>query len=104
MAATTGLPQVSSLRSVALIDWMFSKISSESAGVACVMSLRSPPAKNVFLPEDTMTPLIESPSAAISSTSWLTAFSIESRYAWFMVLLLCDGSSMTRLTIPSAFS
>jgi hypothetical protein len=43
-------------------------------------------------------------SAAISSTSWLTAFSIESRYAWFIVLLLCEGSSMTRLTIPSAFS
>ena len=72
------------------------------------MSLRSPPAKNVFLPDDTMTPLIASaPSSSalpISSTSWLTAFSMESRYAWFIVLLLCDGSSMTRLTIPSAFS
>ena len=83
---------------------MFSKISSASAGVACVMSLRSPPAKKVFLPEETMTPLIESPSAAMSSTSWSTAFAIESRYAWFIVLVLCDGSSMMRLTIPSAFS
>ncbi len=104
IAATTGLPIVSSLRSVALMRSTFSNSAGASSGLACVMSLRSPPAKKVFFAEDTMTPLIASGSAAMSAASWSTALAIESAYAWFIVLALWLGSSRIRLTIPSASS
>ncbi|MBC7630131.1 MAG: hypothetical protein H7290_01415, partial [Flavobacterium sp.] len=83
-----GLPEVSSLRSVALTRSTLAKSSGASAGVACVISLRSPPAKKVFFAEDTTAPLTASPWLATSSAKALTACSIESVYAWFIVLAL----------------
>src|SRR5665811_891582 len=102
IAATTGLPIVSSLRSVAFIRSTFSKIAGASAGTACVMSLRSPPAKKVFFAEETTTPTMASDSAAMSSAKRSTARSIESPYASFIVLALWFGSSRIRLTMPSS--
>ena len=68
MAATTGLPSVSSRRSTALLSRRNVAISSECSRVAFLRSLRSPPAKNVFLAEVMITPLISSRSASSRST------------------------------------
>jgi hypothetical protein len=68
--------------------------------VTFLRSLRSPPAKNVFLALVITTPVIESFSASRRST----VFFIEAPKSAFMVLALWFGSSRTRLTTPSPAS
>lgn len=51
MAATTGLPRVSMRRREDLMAMPVSKASWAFSGPALIMSLRSPPAKKVFLAE-----------------------------------------------------
>ena len=69
MAATTGRPSVSSLRS-----WAFTVVTvwstcAASAGPAVERASRSPPAKNVFLADVTITPTSSSFAATSSSTT-----------------------------------
>ena len=68
IAATTGMPSVSSRRSWSLPSRTKAAISSAFSGVACLRSLRSPPAKNVFFAEVRMTPVMSSFSASSRST------------------------------------
>lgn len=51
MAATTGMPRVSMRRSEFLMAVPTSKASWALEGPTLIMSLRSPPAKKVFLAE-----------------------------------------------------
>ncbi len=51
MAATTGLPRVSMRRSEFLIAVPISKAAWAFSGPTLIISLRSPPAKKVFLAE-----------------------------------------------------
>ena len=68
IAATTGLPSVSSRRSCALPSRTKPAISSAFSGVAVFRSLRSPPAKKVFFAEVRITPVMSSFSASSRST------------------------------------
>ncbi len=68
MAATTGLPSVSSRRSCALISRTSSDTRGASAGVAWIRSFRSPPAKKVDLADVRITPVMSSFSASSRST------------------------------------
>ena len=68
MAATTGLPSVSSLRSWAFTSVTLASTAAASSGPAFERESRSPPAKNVFLADVTITPVIDG-SAASSSTT-----------------------------------
>ena len=68
-AATTGRPSVSSARSWRFISSIVAKTSAASSGVARVISVRSPPAKNVFLALVTTTPRMPSRSATRRSTA-----------------------------------
>jgi predicted phage terminase large subunit-like protein len=70
MAATTGLPRVSSARRSRLICSTSAKISPAFSGPAVIIALRSPPAKKVFLPLVITTPVIESFSARSRCTAW----------------------------------
>jgi hypothetical protein len=72
--------------------------SSASAGVALLSSVRSPPAKKVFLPEVSTTPVMSSFSASSRST-------VGSNEVWnvsFIVLAPWSGSSIVSVTMPSA--
>ena len=69
MAATTGLPKVSSRRRSALMPSIISKIAWASSGVAASMPLRLPPAKKVFFAEVMTTPETSSFSAYSLSTA-----------------------------------
>ncbi len=69
MAATTGLPSVSSARRSALMPSTSAKISPAFSGPAVIIALRSPPAKKVFLALVITTPVIESFSATRRSTA-----------------------------------
>ncbi len=69
MAATTGLPKVSSVRRSFLIASTVLKNSPASSGWAWIMPLRSPPAKKVFFALVMTTPVIESFSATRRSTA-----------------------------------
>ena len=69
MAATTGLPRVSSVRRSRFTVSTMLKNSPASSGVAWIMPFRSPPAKNVFLALVMTTPVIESFSATRRSTA-----------------------------------
>ena len=69
MAATTGLPSVSSARRSRLTLSTVSKTSPAFSGPAWIMPLRSPPAKKVFLALVMTTPVIESFSATRRSTA-----------------------------------
>ena len=68
MAATTGLPSVSSARRSRLMPSTSSKNSPAFSGPAWIMVLRSPPAKKVFFALVMTTPVIESFSATRRST------------------------------------
>ena len=68
MAATTGLPMVSSLRSCFFTVMDFSITAAASAAVALLRVSRSPPAKNVFFADVTITPVMFSRSATSAST------------------------------------
>jgi hypothetical protein len=68
IAATIGRPSVSRRRSTALFSRTQVEISSEFSRVAALRSLRSPPAKNVFLAEVMITPVMVSRSASRRST------------------------------------
>ena len=68
MAATTGLPSVSSRRRMALPSRTKPANSSAFSGVTFLRSLRSPPAKNVFLADVMTTPLMSSFSDSRRST------------------------------------
>ncbi len=63
IAATTGLPKVSSRRRSALMPSHISKTAWASSGVAASIPLRLPPAKKVFFAEVTTTPVTSSFSA-----------------------------------------
>jgi hypothetical protein len=67
MAATTGLPSVSSLRSWAFTSVTLANTCGASSGPALDSESRSPPAKNVFLADVTITPTMS--AAASSSTT-----------------------------------
>lgn len=69
MAATTGLPRVSSARRSRLTDSTVSNASPAFSGPRLIMPLRSPPAKKVFFALVITTPVIESFSAARRSTA-----------------------------------
>ena len=75
MAATTGIPSVSSLRRSALADSARSNASAASSGPSLTKPLRSPPAKKVFFALASTTPVIES----FSATSRSTALRMDSR-------------------------
>jgi hypothetical protein len=98
IAATTGRGNVSSRRRPAFMDSTIAKISGASSLVAWLISLRLPPAKNVFFALATTTPVTWS----CSSYSRSTAAAIETRYRSFMVLALDVGSSRVRVTIPAS--
>ena len=68
IAATTGLPSVSSRRSWLLTSRMPAANSTDCSRVTVLRSLRSPPAKNVFLADVRTTPLMSSFSASRRST------------------------------------
>jgi hypothetical protein len=68
IAATTGLPSVSSLRSWAFTSVTFLNTSGASAGVALIRLSRSPPAKKVFFADVMITPVMLSLSLASAST------------------------------------
>ena len=74
MAATTGLPRVSSARRSALIPSTSANISPAFSGPAVIIALRSPPAKKVFFALVTTTPVMES----FSAVSRCTALCIDS--------------------------
>ena len=76
MAATTGLPSVSSLRRSALTPSTVLKASPAFSGPSLIMPLRSPPAKKVFLALVMTTPVIESFSATSRYSS--TALCMDS--------------------------
>ena len=69
MAATTGLPSVSSARRSRLTASTVSKASPAFSGPSLIMPLRSPPAKKVFFALVMTTPVIESFSATRRSTA-----------------------------------
>ncbi len=69
MAATTGLPNVSSVRRSALTASTMSKASPAFSGPRLIMPLRSPPAKKVFFALAMTTPVTESFSATRRSTA-----------------------------------
>ncbi|BBU21365.1 hypothetical protein MYXE_11540 [Mycobacterium xenopi] len=75
MAATTGLPNVSRVRSCFLTVSTVSKNCPASSGRALTIAVRSPPAKKVFLALVITTPVIES----FSATRRSTALPIDSR-------------------------
>lgn len=83
-------------RSEPLMAVPVSKASWASSGRSRIMSLRSPPAKKVFLAEVKTMPRMESRSA--SARSAIAA--MESLKAWFIVLADWPGSSRTRVTTP----
>ena len=68
MAATTGRPSVSSRRSCDLTVMDCAMTAGASAGPALLSESRSPPAKNVFLAEVMITPVIDSLPATSAST------------------------------------
>ena len=68
IAATTGLPSCSSRRRLALTWVSHLPTSGMSSAVVLMTSLRSAPAKKVFLAEVMMTPLMSSFSASSRST------------------------------------
>jgi hypothetical protein len=68
IAATTGRPSVSSRRSWFLMVMDCSMTAGASAGVALLISSRSPPAKKVFFAEVMTTPVMFSRSATSAST------------------------------------
>ena len=69
MAATTGFGNVSRRRSVAFIVSISSKVRAASSLVVRLISVRLPPAKKVFLPLATTTPVTSSTSAYSRSTA-----------------------------------
>ncbi|CEZ69956.1 Uncharacterised protein [Mycobacterium tuberculosis] len=69
MAATTGLPNVSKVRSCRLMVSTVLNTSPASSGLAWIIVLTSPPAKKVFFALATTTPVIESFSATRRSTA-----------------------------------
>ena len=69
MAATTGLPSVSRVRSCFLTVSTVSKDCPAFSGPALIMRVRSPPAKKVFFALVITTPVIESFSATRRSTA-----------------------------------
>ena len=69
MAATTGLPSVSSARRSRLTASTVSNASPAFSGPSLIMPLRSPPAKKVFFALVMTTPVIESFSATRRSTA-----------------------------------
>ena len=73
IAATTGRGYVSSLRRSALIASMPANTDAASAGPACIISVRLPPAKKVFFALATTTPM----TSSTSSYSRATAACIE---------------------------
>ena len=98
MAATTGTPRVSIVRRFFFIarDWASS--SGASALVALLRIPRSPPAKKVFLPLVMMIPVIES----FSATRRSVVSASESWNVLFIVLAPWSGSSIVKVTMPSA--
>src|SRR5690606_23142980 len=97
MAATTGLPRVSSLRRAALISVSSSMRAWASSGPTFIMFFRSPPAKKVFLAEVSTTPVMSS----FSATSRSTVSVIDFLYSSFIVLAPWFGSSIVSTTMPS---
>jgi hypothetical protein len=69
MAATTGLPSVSSVRRSRLTFSTMANASPAFSGPMVIMPLRSPPAMKVFFALVTTTPVIESFSATRRSTA-----------------------------------
>src|SRR6476661_4089010 len=98
MAATTGLPSVSSLRRSALMPSEVAKASPASSGPRLIIPFRSPPAKKVFFALAITTPVIES----CSSTSRCTALCMDSLWCSFSTLAEPVGSSSDSVTMPSA--
>ena len=74
IAATTGRGNVSSRRRPAFTDSAIAKICGASSLVAWIISLRLPPAKNVFFALVTTTPV----TCSCSSYSRSTAAAIDS--------------------------
>ncbi len=96
IAATTGLPSVSSRRRARFSAIDASKNSAARSGPTVESSRRSPPAKKVFFAEVMITPRRPSSAARRSTTP-----SNATRKASFIVLTDCAGSSRTSVTTPS---
>ena len=75
MAATKGLPQVSSLRCMPVASWLKARASSTemSFSMRSRMPLRSAPAMKAALPEVMMAPLTASSAAILSMASFISA-------------------------------
>src|SRR5581483_2306958 len=107
MAATTGMPRVSSRRMRAAPSRTCSNQNCASSGRASTSAVRSPPAKKVFFAEVRMTPLIPPlVSPVLPSFTSLEIQSTNSPIAslkrWFMVFALLPGSSRVTITMPSS--
>ena len=104
MAATTGTGSFSMRRSDSFMCCTMSNIDCASSGPTWDICLMSPPAKNVFLAEARMMPLI--PAASAPSESSCSSFSTVARMSswnvWFMVLTGAFGSSIVSVTMPSS--
>ena len=98
IAATTGRLSVSSWRVSFLKSCNCAVKAGASAGVAWLSSPRSPPAKNVFFPLVSTTPVMVSFWASSRSTVWAN----EVWNVSFMVLAPWSGSSIVSVTMPSA--
>ena len=99
IAATTGLPSVSRVRSCALISCAQAVSSSASSASRLIRSWRSPPAKNVFFADVRTTPVMLSFSPRRAGP---TARPSTRRTPRSSCSPTASGSSSVRVTMPSA--